>query len=303
MNKYKIGKYVIDAESPVKAMKIAKVLDSSIKDDRWWFEQLKPGDRIYLEYRENGRRLMTDPDNARFQKLTNNSVIITNNGKTLEIPLNSIALRQKDSKMKDSNISNAYSEIKRFYPTAELFATTKNGMGAIVVKNAGSLGSGIKQFLTNINKKYGRPHAGFGGRPTDEIEIVGNEAIVFINDSTTKDAAFNRSTVDALIADEQAAIAAYNVAIANLKGKLSDEAIKVLQVIRDDEQNHVANLNAILSNNITEKNLEDSAIRDEYEYVLDYAKLLHNYAENKDYKRVASLCEALLDRLKRDKLS
>ena len=73
-----------------------------------------------------------------------------------------------------------------------------------------------------------------------------------------KDAAFDRSTIDALIADEQAAIDAYNVAIANLKGKLSDEAIKVLQVIRDDEQNHVANFNAILSNNITEKNLEDS---------------------------------------------
>lgn len=88
--------------------------------------------------------------------------------------------------------------------------------------------------------------------------IEAMKAVQTLKDSKVKDVAFDRSTIDALIADEQAAIAAYNVAIANLKGKLSDEAIKVLQVIRDDEQNHVANLNAILSNNITEKNLEDS---------------------------------------------
>lgn len=91
---------------------------------------------------------------------------------------------------------------------------------------------------------------------TDLIKLKYHDSI--------KDAAFDRSTIEALIADEQAAIAAYNVAIANLKGKLSDEAIKVLQVIRDDEQNHVANLNAILSNNITEKNLEDSIKDAEY---------------------------------------
>lgn len=112
---------------------------------------------------------------------------LTKDGKEDKVLKAELNYRFIDEKIDDSALSNAYSEIKKFYPNAELFTTTKNGIGAIVIKNAGSLGSGIKQFLTNINKKYGRSHAGFGGRPTDEIEIVGNEAVVFIKDSAIKD--------------------------------------------------------------------------------------------------------------------
>lgn len=79
-----------------------------------------------------------------------------------------------------------------------------------------------------------------------------------VHDSKVKDEAFDRSTIEALIADEVAAIDAYNVAIANLEGKIPEDAIKVLQNIRDDEQHHSEDLYAILSNDITEKNLDDS---------------------------------------------
>lgn len=110
-------------------------------------------------------------------------------------------------------------------------------------------------------------------RPDVRYEDVLREVKrLHVYDSKVKDEAFDRQTIEALIADEQAAIDSYNVAIANLKGKLSDEAIKVLQAIRDDEQNHVANLNAILSNNITEKNLEDS-IKDDRLSPSTYAAL------------------------------
>ena len=83
-----------------------------------------------------------------------------------------------------------------------------------------------------------------------------------VRDNYTKDEAYDRSTIEALISDEKAAIDAYNVAIANLEGKISDLGIKVLQGIRDDEQKHVENLYSILSNNISEKNLKDSKIKD-----------------------------------------
>lgn len=336
MKKYKIGKYIVDATSPIEAMKAVQTLkDSKIKDYKppyaiWVKENgkwkiysgsnsanvdrnaflakgyedvkvVKNGDDVKdskvkdsiaadivseikryfpnVQISTNVRKFNTSEgiineysiniNNAKelgdgFEKFIQNlkNKYRSSDKTRINIGANGLYIITtadsaiKDS-VKDSNISNAYSEIKRFYPEAELFATTKNGMGAIVIKNANSLGSGFKQFLTNINKKYGRPHAGFGGRPTDEIDIVGNEALIFIKDSV-KDEAFDRQTIEALIADETAAIDAYNVAIANLKGKISDLAIKVLQAIRDDEQNHVANLNAILSNNITEKNLEDS---------------------------------------------
>lgn len=74
----------------------------------------------------------------------------------------------------------------------------------------------------------------------------------------TRDEASSRSTIEALISDEKAAIDAYNVAIKNEDGKLSPESVAVLRAIRDDEERHTENLYAIMAGNVTEKNLEDS---------------------------------------------
>lgn len=82
--------------------------------------------------------------------------------------------------------------------------------------------------------------------------------VKIIHTQKINDAAYDRSTIEALITDEKAAVDAYNVAIANLEGKISNEAIQVIQKIRDDEERHLENLYAILSGNITEKNMEDS---------------------------------------------
>lgn len=82
------------------------------------------------------------------------------------------------------------------------------------------------------------------------------------NDSRFRDEASSTTTINALIEDEKSAIEAYNVAISNLKDKLDEEAIQVLTNIRNDERRHVENLYSILNGNITEKNLEDSKIRD-----------------------------------------
>lgn len=82
----------------------------------------------------------------------------------------------------------------------------------------------------------------------------------------TRDEAASRTTIEALISDEKAAIDAYNLAIKNEDGKLSPEAIAVLRLIRDEEEKHTENLYAILSSNVTEKNLEDSVKDDDYVY-------------------------------------
>ena len=134
----------------------------------------------------------------------------------------------------------------------------------------------------------------------EDVKVVKNGDDV--KDSKVKDEAFDRQTIEALISDEQAAIDAYNVAIANLDGKISEESIKVLQNIRDDEQNHVANLNAILSNNVTEKNLEDS-IKDAdpkqtvatIVAMLDDAK---SAIQSEQYQRCSNLCFNIIQKLK-----
>lgn len=129
-----------------------------------------------------------------------------------------------------------------------------------------------------------------------------------VKDNCTKDEAYDRSTIEALISDEKAAIDAYNVAIANLDGKIPDLGIKVLQSIRDDEQKHVENLYSILTGNITEKNLKDNIndskvnddIVNEIPSALDTAK---QYAKNANYQAVANICWDIATRLKRMKLA
>lgn len=90
--------------------------------------------------------------------------------------------------------------------------------------------------------------------------------IAKLADKSMKDETTPREVIQQLIDDEASATAAYNIAIKNLIGKLSDEAIAVLTAIRDDEERHSENLFAVMSGNITEKNLQDSNVKDADSY-------------------------------------
>lgn len=81
-------------------------------------------------------------------------------------------------------------------------------------------------------------------------------------DSKTKDEANLPTTIQALVNDEEAAIKAYEVAIKNLEGKIDETQMQVLINIMKDERRHVENLYAILNGQVTEKNLEDSKMKD-----------------------------------------
>ncbi len=70
-----------------------------------------------------------------------------------------------------------------------------------------------------------------------------------------KDSASLSDTIKALIDDEAAAVSAYDIALKNLQ--LTTIQRQLLTNIRDDELNHIENLNALLADNITEKNLQD----------------------------------------------
>ena len=82
---------------------------------------------------------------------------------------------------------------------------------------------------------------------------------VKIMKQTMKDDASEYATIMALIEDEKAAVEAYNVAIRNLEGRIPDESLAAIKVIRDDENRHIENLQAVINGTVTEKNLEDSA--------------------------------------------
>lgn len=80
----------------------------------------------------------------------------------------------------------------------------------------------------------------------------------FLRNDAITDEASPLQTVNALLEDERAAVDAYNVALENLKGKIPDESYAAIEAIRNDENRHIENLQAVVNGNVTEKNLEDS---------------------------------------------
>ena len=129
-----------------------------------------------------------------------------------------------------------------------------------------------------------------------------DEAVSAVKAIQLKDEASPLQTVNALLEDERAAVDAYNVALENLKGKIPDESYAAIEAIRNDENRHIENLQAVVNGNVTEKNLEDS-VKDEVEYVSSNIKMMQSAAENKEWQRVANLCANIIVSLKRDKLA
>lgn len=110
-----------------------------------------------------------------------------------------------------------------------------------------------------------------------------DEAVSAVKTIQLKDEASPLQTVNALLEDERAAVDAYNVALENLKGKIPDESYAAIKAIRNDENRHIENLQAVVNGNVTEKNLEDS-VKDSL-----VARLYKSALGNPNYRRVQLL--------------
>lgn len=123
-------------------------------------------------------------------------------------------------------------------------------------------------------------------------------------DSKAKDEANLPTTIQALVNDEEAAVKAYEVAIKNLEGKIDEIQMQVLINIMKDERRHIENLYAVLNGQVTEKNLEDSKVRDG-KHTDKFARILRSkginftvtpngeikFNDRNDFKRALDLAE------------
>jgi len=130
--------------------------------------------------------------------------------------------------------------------------------------------------------------------------------ITRVDDESTfiaRDEASQLQTVNALIEDERAAVEAYNVAIENLRGKIPEESLQAIIAIRDDENRHIENLQAVVNGTVTEKNLEESMMNDD-DYNFDYiwSKLVEA-KKNGDFFRITNLKERAYNEMLRGSLS
>lgn len=127
-----------------------------------------------------------------------------------------------------------------------------------------------------------------------------DEAISAVKTIRLKDEASPLQTVNALLEDERAAVDAYNVALENLKGKIPDESYAAIEAIRNDENRHIENLQAVVNGNVTEKNLEDS-VKDAN--VEDLLKQAIDALRKDEFQRAANLASNFITILKSQKLA
>ena len=127
-----------------------------------------------------------------------------------------------------------------------------------------------------------------------------DEAISAVKAIQLKDEASPLQTVNALLEDERAAVDAYNVALENLKGKIPDESYAAIEAIRNDENRHIDNLQAVVNGNVTEKNLEDS-VKDAN--VEDLLKQAIDALRKDEFQRAANLASNFITILKSQKLA
>lgn len=118
-----------------------------------------------------------------------------------------------------------------------------------------------------------------------------DEAVSAVKAIQLKDEASPLQTVNALLEDERAAVDAYNVALENLKGKIPDESYAAIEAIRDDENRHIENLQAVINGSVTEKNLEDS-VKDygNEDALVDMFERAVTAAKAKEWQKVGNIC-------------
>ena len=127
-----------------------------------------------------------------------------------------------------------------------------------------------------------------------------DEAVSAVKAIQLKDEASPLQTVNALLEDERAAVDAYNVALENLKGKIPDESYAAIEAIRNDENRHIENLQAVVNGSVTEKNLEDS-VKDAN--VEDLLKQAIDALRKDEFQRAANLASNFITILKSQKLA
>lgn len=127
-----------------------------------------------------------------------------------------------------------------------------------------------------------------------------DEAVSAVKAIQLKDEASPLQTVNALLEDERAAVDAYNVALENLKDKIPDESYAAIEAIRNDENRHIENLQAVVNGNVTEKNLEDS-VKDTN--VEDLLKQAIDALHKDEFQRAANLASNFITILKSQKLA
>ena len=259
MNKYKIGKYIVKADSIHDAVTIVKTIKNSVKDKRVFGFGNFPYE-YWLKNNDGGWFLAAFSkkkyDRSEIEALRKKYML--KNGKLPDYQEKIV-----DS-VKDSTGSDIVSEVKRAYPGVEVSQIAENRS----IKGENYRKTELTFDFKKIPDKFESANRMFSyieRKYSDEVQVFKKSdktyvVIIFENlkkDSFQKDSLTVRDVIQSLINEETSAISSYNVALETLKDHIPPEAYEAIKAIRDDEQRHVENLYAVLNGNVTPKNLEN----------------------------------------------
>lgn len=114
----------------------------------------------------------------------------------------------------------------------------------------------MKKYIFNANHKKYIVHANTYDAAKSAIEAMTSKNMLKID--STDDVVSELEIINALIEDERAAVSAYDVALKTLKDKIPTESYAAIKAIRNDENRHIENLQAVINGTVTEKNLKDA---------------------------------------------
>ena len=240
MNKYKIGKYIVKADSICDAVTIVKTIKNSVKDAD--------------EYMIEGNIVDKDEPTMTYQAYQNiarkyHLTIKNYTGDMLDLygSKDNLKRYEHDMHMSYSSIEKAHDSVKdsrRINYDDDIIEVTLNGK----VVFRGYAEDWLDDNFDSNFKWTGSQY---------EASNTKGKWVVRVVDSFQKDSLTVRDVIQSLINEETSAISSYNVALETLKDHIPAEAYEAIKAIRDDEQRHVENLYAVLNGNVTPKNLEN----------------------------------------------
>lgn len=221
MKKYKIGNYIISANSITDAVEIAKTIKDAQKHDIKF-----DGARIeFVEGKHNTSGVNTW---TTLEKI--NSWLERENLSTYE-------KYKKDG----GGYDKAYVDLRYLIDGKKhhVFHGARIDLGESTTVD--KMGNSDIDYAKTLIEKYLNSGNSFGIKKLD----------------STKDSVTVRDIIQSLVDEETSAVSSYNVALETLKDHIPTEAYEAIKAIRDDEQTHIENLYAVLNGNVTQKNLEN----------------------------------------------
>ena len=281
MNKYKIGKYIVKADSICDAVSIVRqIKDNGIILEKHETYKGPNGQFTVVKVRRDNGRIqyvvtsdkwdIDAGDKMPSGTIENDLASAIKTAKEYASARRRNSDATKDSVMlaydsvKDSRGSDIVSEVKRAYPGVGVSQIAENRS----IKGENYRKTELTFDFKKVPDKFESANRMFSyieRKYSDEVQVFKKSdktyvVIIFENlkkDSFQKDSLTVRDVIQSLINEETSAISSYNVALETLKDHIPDEAYEAIKAIRDDEQRHAENLYAVLNGNVTPKNLEN----------------------------------------------